>query len=573
MKNILNSFNIIFSKKEKLKLLYLSIFSIFSSFADVMSIGLLIPLINSIIDSSLNIFYVQFLNNFFSNITNENFMQFVLVAFVLLVILKNILQIIFSYILTKFLVDINQSIQNKLFVNYINEKFSNLTNIHSTNIFKNINYETGVFTNGLLSPAIVMIANFILFVVFTIFLLLYNFSVTAIIAITIIFLVLIFKTFLFKRLKNLGYMRQAFYTNYVKILKETFDIIKEIKLLRIHNYFIKLFEDNLNSLKLNSIKKAFIGSLTRPVIEIVFLLLFSLIILRELNNPENIIINLGIYTATAFRLLPSLNNLISSYQKTKNSLSCLKTIEDAIFQYDNFKNSKSIDAKISFNNTVKLKNIYIKHIENNELILDDISLNISCGKKIGIMGDSGSGKTTLLNNIIGFMKPYSGKILVDDIALENDNLIESWQKIISYVPQNVVLFDKSLLENITLSFDRELNEAEIQKYKNAISFAQLKILNEKLNKSGRTVGEMGSKISRGEAQRIGIARAIYMDCKILILDESTNFLDENTEKNFLDIIKNQMKNITVLFVSHKQKSLQICDDIYEIKNKKIERVK
>ena len=251
MKKILNSFNIIFSKKEKLKLLYLSICCIFSSLADVMSIGLLIPLISSIINSSHNIFYVQFLKSFFTNITTENFMQFVLVAFVLLVILKNVLQITFSYILTKFVIDINLSIQNKLFVNYINEKFSNLTNIHSTNIFKNIEYETNVFTNGLLGPAIVMIANFILFIVFTIFLLLYNISVTLIIALTIIFLVLIFKTFLFKRLKNLGYGRQAIYANYIKILKETFDIIKEIKLLRIHNYFIKLFKDNLQSLRLN----------------------------------------------------------------------------------------------------------------------------------------------------------------------------------------------------------------------------------------------------------------------------------------------------------------------------------
>jgi len=573
MKNILNSFNIIFSKKEKLKLLYLSIFSLFTSLADVMSIGLLIPLISSILNSGNNIFYVQFLNNFFTNITTENFIQFILIAFILLIITKNFFQIIFSFILTKFLINITHSIQNKLYFNYINEKFSNLTNIHSSSIFKNIEYETGVFTNGLLSPSMVMITNFILFVVFTIFLLLYNFLATATIAITIILLVLAFKLLLFKRFKKLGYERQSIYIDYVKILKETFDIIKEIKLLRIHNYFIKLFEDNLKSLKLNSIKKVFLGNLTKPIIEIVFLIFFAFVILKEMNNPENLIINLGVYTAAAFRLIPSLNVLISSYQKAKNSLSSLKTIKDAIFQYDNFKNNKSGDTKIMFNNSVKLKNIDIKHIENDELILDNISLNINFGKKIGIMGDSGSGKTTLLNNIIGFMKPYSGKILVDDIALDNDNLIESWQKLISYVPQNVVLFDKSLLENITLSFDKKLDEAEIQKYEKAISFAQLKLLHEKLNKSGRTVGEMGSKISRGEAQRIGIARAIYMDCKILILDESTNFLDEKTEEDFLDIIKNQMKNITVLFASHKRKSLQLCDDIYKIKNKKIERIK
>ena len=152
-------------------------------------------------------------------------------------------------------------------------------------------------------------------------------------------------------------------------------------------------------------------------------------------------------------------------------------------------------------------------------------------------------------------------------------LIESWQKLISYVPQNVVLFDKSLLENITLCFDKKLDSSERKRYENAISFAQLKNLQEKLEKSGESVGEMGSKVSRGEGQRIGIARAIYMHSKVLILDESTNFLDEKTENNFLDIIKNYMKNITILFVSHKQKSLELCDEIYKIENKKIERIK
>ena len=573
MKNILKSLNIIFSTKEKLKILYLSILSICSSSIDVLSIGLLIPLLSSILNYDNTLLYIDFANKFFNDINTENFPKLILIIFFFLIVLKNLFQVFFSYILTKFLIAINQSIQGKLYSNYINKEFSKLANIHTSDIFKDIDYETGVFTNGLLSPLLVMAANIILFISFAIFLLLYNFEVSIIIGITIMLLALIFKFFLFKKIKKWGYERQTLQKNYVKILKETFDIIREIKLLRIHKYFIKSFKENLLGLKSNTIKKSFVTSLTRPIIEVIFLSLFILIIFIEINNSENIIMSLGVYTAAAFRLLPSLSNLLRSYQKTENSLSCLKTIEDAIFQYDNFKNSKSIDAKISFNNSVKLKNIDIKHIESNELILDDISLDISFGKKIGIMGDSGSGKTTLLNNIIGFMKPYSGQILVDDIALENDNLIESWQKLISYVPQNVVLFDKSLLENITLSFDKKLNETEIQKYENAISFAQLKLLHERLNKSGRTVGEMGSKISRGEAQRIGIARAIYMDCKILILDESTNFLDEKTEEDFLDIIKNQMKNITVLFASHKRKSLQLCDDIYKIKNKKIERIK
>lgn len=572
MKNILKSLNIIFSSKEKLKILYLSILSIFSSLIDVLSIGLLIPLLSSILNNDNNLLYIDFAKKFFNDINTENFLQFILIIFILLITLKNLFQVFFSFILTKFLITISQSIQSKLYFNYINKEFSKLANIHTSDIFKDIDYETGVFTNGLLSPLLVMVANLILFISFATFLLLYNFEVTVIIGITTLLLAFIFKFFLFKKIKKWGYERQALQKNYVKILKETFDIIREIKLLRIHKYFIKIFKENLISLKLNGIKKSFVASLTRPIIEVIFLSLFVLIIFIEIKNPENLIINLGIYAATAFRLMPSINLIFSSYQKTKGSVSSLNRIEEGVLLYNNLNKEVTENRKIEFKKDIKLKNVNIKHFGNDELILQNVSLNIDYGMKIGIMGTSGSGKTTLLNNIIGFMKPIEGKILVDDIVLNND-LIENWQKLISYVPQNVVLFDKSLLENITLSFDKNLNSSELERYENAISYAQLKKLREKLDKSGEFVGEMGSKVSRGEAQRIGIARAIYMNSKILILDESTNFLDEKTEKDFLDIIKNYMKNTTVLFVSHKAKSLELCDEIYKIENKKIERIK
>lgn len=573
MRDILKKLNIIFSKKEKLKIVYLSILSIASSSVDVLSIGLLIPLIGSILNDENILTYISFINNFFKNVNTENFLQFMLTVFILLIILKNLFQIFFSYILTKFLITISQSIQSKLYFNYINKEFIKLANIHTSDIFKDIDYESGVFTNGLLSPLVVMGANIILFISFTFFLLLYDFKVTIVICIIVTLLAFIFKMFLLKRIKILGYERQSLQKNYIKILKETFDIIREIKLLRIHKYFLKTFKQNLISVRLNGVKKSFIGSLTRPIIEVVFLTLFVFIIIVEMKNPENIIITLSIYAATAFRLMPSVNLIFSSYQKVKNSVSSLDKIKDGILDYNKF-NQKKLENKImEFKEDIKLENIDIKHFGNNELILQNISLNIQFGKKIGIMGSSGSGKTTLLNNIIGFIKPHSGKILVDGVVLDNSKLIENWQKLISYVPQNVVLFDKSLLENVTLSFDKKLNSLETKKYQNAILFAQLKNLQEKLEKSGESVGEMGSKVSRGEAQRIGIARAIYMGSKILILDESTNFLDEKTERDFLDIVKNYMKNITILFVSHKPKSLEFCDEIYKIENKKIVRIR
>ena len=572
MNKILDDLKIIFTKNEKLKILYISILSIISSSLDVLSIGLLIPILASILSTDNNIIYISYVNNFFDGINTENFLKFILFIFILLIVLKNLFQIFYNYTSTKFLIVLSQSIKSKLYFNYINKEFVKLVNVHTSEIFKDIDYESGVFTNGLLSPLFTLIANFFLFVSFTTFLLVYNFKVTIIVFVAVIFLLIIFKFFLFKKIKKWGYERQSLQKNFTKILKETFDIVREIKLLRISHFFLNLFNKNLEATSLNGIKKTFVASLTRPIVEVVFLILFVFIIFIEINNPETMIVNLGIYAATAFRLMPSANVMFSSYSKIKNSVSSLNKIKVGTLVYNELNQIKSDDIIIPFKKVIKLKNIDIKHLGSHELLLQNISLNIEWGKKIGIMGSSGCGKTSLLNSIIGFIKPCSGKILVDEIELEDENIINNWQKLISYVPQNVILFDKTLLENVTLSFDKKLNALEMTRYKKAISVAQLADLYKKLDNTGETVGEMGAKVSRGEAQRIGIARAVYMNAKILILDESTNFLDEKTENNFLEIIKNEMIDTTVLFVSHKIKSLEICDEIYKIENKTIKKI-
>ena len=221
MKNIIEKLNIILSSKDKLRLTYLSTLSIFASLADVLSIGLLIPLLGSIINND-NLIYIDFVNKFFNDINTENFLEFILFIFILLVVLKNLFQIFFNYTSTKFLINVNQSIQRKLYLNYINKEYWKLANIHTSDIFKDIDYESSVFTNGLLNSVLVISANLILFISFTTFLFLYNFKITLIINMTALVLIYIFKFFLFKKIKKWGYERQTLQKNYTKTLKETF---------------------------------------------------------------------------------------------------------------------------------------------------------------------------------------------------------------------------------------------------------------------------------------------------------------------------------------------------------------
>ena len=164
------------------------------------------------------------------------------------------------------------------------------------------------------------------------------------------------------------------------------------------------------------------------------------------------------------------------------------------------------------------------------------------------------------------MDPQKGKVLVDGKNIKFNK--RGWQEIIGYVPQDTFLLDDTIRNNITLNIDD--NNYDKKKLEKSIYISQvLEFLKDQKNNDQIFVGERGIRLSGGQKQRIGIARAIYKDPDILILDEATSALDFNTEKKIIDDIKKLKNKITIIIVSHRLNSLKICDQIFEIKNKKI----
>ena len=190
------------------------------------------------------------------------------------------------------MIRLHESIQKKIYFNYINKEFKYLINTHTSEIFKDIDYETSIFTNGLLSPLIIFLSNVFLLICFSFFLFYYNFEATLIISFLIFITFFFFKIFIFKKVKQWGYLRQALQKNYTKILKETFDVIKEIKLLKIDQYFIRIFSQTLRSQRSVNTKQSFTASLMRPITEIVFIIFLVVIILLGWREPEKIIIDM-----------------------------------------------------------------------------------------------------------------------------------------------------------------------------------------------------------------------------------------------------------------------------------------
>lgn len=213
------------------------------------------------------------------------------------------------------------------------------------------------------------------------------------------------------------------------------------------------------------------------------------------------------------------------------------------------------------NGEITFEDVSFKYHNSKEYVLNHLSLQIPAGRTIALVGGSGAGKSTILNLVIGFMKPVSGRILIDGKDMKEINL-QSYRSHLAVVPQNTILFSGSIRDNITYGMG-DVSEAEVNE---AIESANLTQLIAELPQGIDTViNEHGSNLSGGQRQRIAIARALIRNPKIIILDEATSALDSISEKKIQTAISNMVKNRTTIIVAHRLSTIKNADCIMVIK--------
>jgi len=208
---------------------------------------------------------------------------------------------------------------------------------------------------------------------------------------------------------------------------------------------------------------------------------------------------------------------------------------------------------------IALRQIGFRFHLNATAILDNVSLDIPRGARIGIVGQTGSGKSTLVDLIMGLLDPTHGQILIDGEQLTTENR-RAWQVRVAHVPQAIFLSDASIAENI--AFGVQPDHIDPARVRCAAMQAQLESFIETLpQKYDTVVGERGVRLSGGQRQRIGIARALYKQTDVLVLDEATSALDDVTERAVMNALSDLGSEITVLMIAHRLSTLSQCDAI------------
>jgi ATP-binding cassette subfamily B protein len=360
----------------------------------------------------------------------------------------------------------------------------------------------------------------------------------------------------------------------IKSLQDGFGSIRDILLDGTQNLYCNIFHQSEMALRTAQAKIIFISSSPRYYIEtsiVLMVSIFAIVLTIYQYSITSYIPFLGLLAMGAQRLLPVLQLLFSSTSSILGSSPSLSSVIGLLTLPTPSHGHNTKIETLPFERSIELHQICFSYPNRSLPVLKDIDLYIKKGSRVGIVGLSGKGKSTFLDILMGFLDATSGVILIDGQPVNSQN-IRGWQKHISHVPQSVFLTDATVAENI--AFGLPSDEIDMDLVITSAKVAQIHELVMSWDDGYLTmVGERGGKISGGQRQRLGIARALYKKANVLIFDEATSALDSLTEEAVMNSIIGFAGDITIFIVAHRQSTLKFCNDILEVNNGQIKSLK
>ena len=573
MKIYIQTFN--FIKKYQSFSIYLLIgIFVFSSFIEAIGISLVMPIIALVIEEN----FLQILRNspfgvyvpeFILNMDKEKALMFFSISVIIIYFLKNLILIITEYLKSIFVNNIKEKVSKIMMSKYLHQDYLYHSKKNNSEINSTINQKISDLTDGFLSAVLTIIAETIMVTILIALVIFFNQINTFLILIALFVLGAISAKIISGFIKKIGTQRQINVNIKFENFTNIIDNFREIILTgKTGLYFLK-FSNSLKIIAKMDATRAALQRSPQLIFETLGIAGLVLIIYYLMNinvSTVKIIATCTFFAAVCYRAIPSLHKILYYYY----NVNYYKPIFTEFLNEINIENKIQYhDEKFNIINNISLKNITFKY-DNNNFILNNLNIEISKNSSIGIFGKSGSGKTTFLDIISGLVAPNSGKIIVDDQVIENDYLRRKLQNNISYTSQKTTVINDTLLKNICFGFKEK--EIDIERYNKIVEICELKDIAKDFDQKLKRVSNSGSNISGGQLQRIGLARALYQNKDILILDEATNSLDEKTAAIIMNNIL-AIKNKTIIIVSHNLENLETCDQLYEFKNKNIIKIR
>lgn len=565
----------ILSSEQKMYCVIVFLMSLVSALFELLGISIVIPLLMAIlsIDELKANSMVSPILDFFHLSTDTQIIFFLCMCIAMIYVIKNAFAIFYTWTSAKFANKIRRELSLEIFRAYIAQGYTYFVNNNSSKILTGIGGDPQS-VQTIVSNLFLLMVRILTVICIVVFIVIQTPAIALVLVVLAVFSFAASEKIFKNRMKQSGEEQRNYSHLARQASLEAIQGSKEIFVLNRQNYFTDEYFRCMSKYD-NACVKHSVGT-TAPtnileavcVIGVIFMVAFQALYATDING---LITKLGVIAIAAFRILPYLGAILGcantiifnvpGLAAAYNTLSEVKELQ----KKEPSSTSSGNNMNIKFQNEIRLSNITFSYSEENGNVLSDLNLVIKKGTSIGLIGTSGAGKTTLSDLILALYKPQSGTIQMDGINI--DDIGTQWHYITGYIPQSVYLADSSIRRNV--AFGIRESEIDDEKVWKALEMAQLKPFVETLKNGLETqVGEWGVKFSGGQRQRVAIARALYNDPDILIMDEATAALDNETEQAVMESIEALQGIKTLIIVAHRLTTIRKCDEIYEIINGK-----
>lgn len=487
--------------------------------------------------------------------------------------LKNLFLAFLAWKQAAFAFAVQARVAEKLFSRYLSQPYIFHLQNNSAQLIRNVTTEASFFCSHALVPGLLLITETIVLV--GISCLLFYLEPLGAVVVTIVTggPSLVFLRYTRQRLARWGQERQSHDGQRLQLIQEGLAGIKDVHMLGRSLTFLRQFSFHNDVMARVGGRQLFLQQLPRLWLEFAGVLgvavLVTVLVLQG-KTPPQIAAAVGLFASAAFRLMPSVNRMLTSLNGLRYGRVVLDLVYSELAKASAAAcNGAATDERLLFTRSFRLRDLSYCYPGASTQALSSVNLEVRAGEMFGIVGSSGSGKSTLVDLLLGLLEPTSGQVEADERVIHSD--LKGWRRQIGYVPQSIYLTDDSLRRNVAFGVpEEEIDDAAVAK---AIKFAQLDALVSSLPEGLETfVGERGVRLSGGQRQRIGIARALYRDPPVLVLDEATSALDVGTEAEVMKAITALQGQKTIVIVAHRLSTVEQCDRLCHLEHGRVMQI-
>jgi ATP-binding cassette, subfamily B, bacterial PglK len=562
------------SPQRRGELILILVLTIFASIAEFITIGSVIPFLGALTNPEFIFEHELFIPvvDFFQIKSSEELVLIFTSVFVMAIVMSSIVRFFLLSKMIKFGYKVGGDFSYEIYKKTLYQNYESHISRNSSEAISGIYEKADSMVNKVMMPVVTIFTS-VLLVMSMLSVMIYTDPVTSLSVFLGIFLIYLTVVLVNKKkLLVLGGIIDIERSNVMKILREGLGGIRDILIDGTQREFIDMHRSADQSYRKAQIKCDMIAHTPRFVVEtlaIILIVLIAYFISQSADGDKQLIPIMGMFALAGQKMLPLIQQIYSSLTSVRSAQPLLNTI--SLLIQKNISTKDSSDKELMpFESSIVLNDLSYNYPVGNISVLNNISLTIKKGSKVGIIGKTGSGKSTLVDIIMSLLIPRVGSIKVDNILVDRNNS-QQWRNCISHVPQFIFLTDGTITDNIAFGVPKD--KIDYKLVKKAAKLACIDQTIESLDgKYDSMIGERGVRLSGGQRQRIGIARALYKQANLIVLDEATSALDTKTEARVIGSFNKIKDNITMIIIAHRLSTLENCDVIIELSEGRVIKV-